>query len=96
MGSGGEDGRFPSSVIDFPSDGARLHPMQKPVALLRWLIGLYTLPGQVVLDSCMGSGSTGVAALQSGRSFIGIEKHQRFFDAARDRLTAVLDDAHQR
>jgi site-specific DNA-methyltransferase (adenine-specific) len=81
-----EDDRYPRSVVHFPTDEGGIHPMQKPVALLRWLIDLYTLPGQMVLDSCMGSGSTGVAALGLGRSFIGVEKHAPFFEAAQTRL----------
>ena len=64
-----------------------LHPMQKPVALRRWLIELYSLPADVVLDSCMGSGSTGVAALEAGRSFIGIEKHEPHYETAAQRLS---------
>jgi site-specific DNA-methyltransferase (adenine-specific) len=82
----GEDGRYPRSVIYWPSDEAGFHPMQKPVGLLKRFIELYTLPGDTVLDPTMGSGSTGVAALELGRSFIGIEKHEPFFRAASARL----------
>jgi DNA modification methylase len=80
---------YPRSVAEFPSDGSEHHPCQKPVALLRWLIEMYTEPGEVVLDCCMGSGSTGVAALSAGRSFIGIEKEQRYFEAAMQRIASV-------
>jgi site-specific DNA-methyltransferase (adenine-specific) len=80
------EGHYPKSVIYCPSDEGAEHPMQKPVALLRYLIELYTRPGELVLDCTMGSGSTGVAAIETGRSFVGIEKHQPFFEIARRRL----------
>ena len=80
-----EDG-LPKSVIQFPADRPLVHPMQKPLALMRWLVELYSLPGQLVLDSCMGSGTSGVAARQTGRHFIGIEKERRHFDKARRRI----------
>jgi DNA modification methylase len=81
---------YPRSVMDFPIDRPALHPMGKPVALLRYLIELFSRPGEVVLDSCMGGGSTGIAALLEGRSFIGIEKHRPFFDGAYSRLSDLV------
>ena len=63
-----------------------LHPTQKPVALLEYLIKTYTLEGETVLDNCMGSGSTGVACVNTNRNFIGIEKEQKYFDIARIRI----------
>ena len=63
-----------------------LHPCQKPVKLLRYLIGKLTQPGDVVFDPFMGSGSTGVACLLTGRKFIGIEKDSNYFDIAVERL----------
>lgn len=82
------DKRFPTSVLDFPTDKQRssIHPTQKPVALLEWLIRTYTNPGGTVLDNCMGSGSTGVACARSGREFIGIEIDPVYFAAASRRL----------
>lgn len=62
------------------------HPTQKPVALLEYLIRTYTNPGDTVLDTCMGSGSTGVAAMQSGRNFIGMEKENKYFMTAKVRI----------
>ena len=67
------------------------HPVQKPIALMRFLIELFSRPGDLVLDSHMGSGSTGVAALESGRSFIGIEIHEPFFKTASNRLATVVE-----
>lgn len=61
---------------------------QKPVPLLEWLVKTYSKEGDVVLDNCMGSGSTGVAAVMNDRSFIGIEKEPEYFQIARDRVNA--------
>lgn len=84
-----EHAAYPRSIVKFATESRALHPMAKPVALLKHLIQLFSRPGEMVLDSCMGSGSTGVAAIQTGRNFIGIEKHQRFFDVAVNRLGAL-------
>ena len=64
-----------------------IHPTQKPVALLEYLIKTYTNEGDVVLDNCMGSGSTGVACVNTGRDFIGIELDEKYFDVACNRIT---------
>ena len=77
---------FPTMILEFNKDETNYHPTQKPVALLAYLIKTYTNPNAVVLDNCMGSGSTGVAALETGRSFIGIEKDDRYFDIAKNRI----------
>jgi len=63
-----------------------LHPTQKPVALLEYMIRTYTNPGEVVLDNCMGSGSTGVACVNTGRRFIGMELDTQYFDIAKSRI----------
>lgn len=87
--------RYPVSVLVFPSDKQRskLHPTQKPVALMEYFIRTYTNPGDVVLDNCMGSGTTGVACKLTGRQFIGIEKNAGFFAIAEKRLTAESEAA---
>jgi DNA modification methylase len=72
-------------VVKFNSDKG-LHPTQKPQALCEYLIQTYTEPGAVVLDNCMGSGTTGAAAIKLGRRFIGIEKDPAYFAVARDRI----------
>lgn len=64
----------------------KYHPTQKPVALLEWLIKTYTDKGELVLDNCMGSGSTGIACMNTERDFIGIEKDKKYFDIAKDRI----------
>ena len=66
-----------------------VHPTQKPVKLLEWLIKTYTQEGEIVLDNCMGSGSTGVAALNLHRKFIGIELDEKYFEIAKDRIEKV-------
>lgn len=83
--------RYPRSVIEFASDKqvSNLHPTQKPVALCDYLIRTYTNPMGIVLDNCMGSGTTGVAALVAGRSFIGIENNAAFFTIAKERIEGV-------
>lgn len=63
-----------------------LHPTQKPVALMEYLIKTYTNPGDVVLDNCMGSGTTGVACINTGRDFIGIELDEKYFNIAKERI----------
>ena len=77
---------YPASVLDFKSEGNTYHPTQKPVALMEYLIKTYTNEGDTVLDNCMGSGTTGVACVNTNRNFIGIEKDERFFEIASNRI----------
>lgn len=77
--------RYPKSVLRFNRDSG-LHPTQKPVALMEYLIRTYTNEGETVLDFAMGSGSTGVAAINTGRNFIGIEKDPEYFKIASERI----------
>jgi DNA modification methylase len=77
--------RNPITVIDVNRE-VGLHPTQKPVALMEYLIRTYTNEGETVLDNCMGSGTTGVACINTGRKFIGIEKDEKYFQIARDRI----------
>lgn len=79
----------PSDVLEFnvvPNRNGKLHPTQKPVELLEYLIKTYSNEGDVVLDNCMGSGSTGVAAKNTNRSFIGIELNKEYYDIAYKRI----------
>ena len=78
--------RNPLSILSFARDGKRFHPTQKPVALLEWLIKTYTNEGETVLDNCMGSGSTGVACVNTNRNFIGIELDENYFKIAEERI----------
>jgi len=85
---------YPRSVLEFNTAyherEAGLHPTQKPVALMEYLIKTYTNPGEVVLDNTMGSGTTGVACVNTGRSFIGIERDEGYFKIAEQRIADAV------
>ncbi len=84
------DKRYPTSIISFKTNkGANVHPTQKPVALMEYLIKTYTNEHETVLDFTMGSGSTGVAAKNLNRRFIGIEKNEKYFEIAKQRIEAT-------
>lgn len=88
------DLKNPSS-IQFISTGRRqdlIHPTQKPVKLMEYLIRTYTNEGETVLDNCMGSGSTGVACINTNRNFIGIEKDDKYFEIAKNRIEQAQQD----
>ena len=89
------DEKNPQSILVFSkqSDGKYVHPTQKPVALLEYLIKTYTLEGETVLDNCMGSGSTAIACLNTKRNFIGIEKDDKYFEIAKKRIEEHLTTA---
>jgi site-specific DNA-methyltransferase (adenine-specific) len=80
--------RYPTEVLyfDTPIRAKQVHPTQKPVELCEWLIQTYTNPNEIVLDNCAGSGTTGVAAQNLGRRFIGFEKDKAYFESAKERL----------
>jgi len=78
--------RYPSSIQKFNTETGK-HPTQKPIALMEYLIKTYTNEGETVLDFTMGSGSTGVAAKNLSRNFIGIEQDENYFDIATDRIS---------
>jgi len=77
---------YPKSILSFPSDQAKDHPTQKPLNLMEYLIKTYTNEGETVLDFTMGSGTTGVAAKNLNRTFIGIELDAGYFDIAVNRI----------
>lgn len=77
---------YPKSILKFKSDSAKDHPTQKPVALMEYLIKTYTNENETVLDFTMGSGSTGVAAKNLNRNFIGIELDEGYFKIAKERI----------
>ena len=77
---------YPSEIIEFALDKNVIHPTQKPVSLMKYLIKTYTNEGEVVLDNCMGSGTTGVACVNTNRQFIGIEMNEEYFQLASDRI----------
>ena len=79
-------GNYPKQIQRFRSASSTVHPTQKPVALMEYLIRTYTNEGETVLDFTMGSGTTGVACVNLGRSFIGIEMDENYFNIASDRI----------
>lgn len=88
---------YPSEVLEFGLDPDMVHPTQKPVALMEYLVRTYSNPGETVLDNVMGSGTTGVACVNAGRPFIGIEQDPTYFDGAVERIkTAIKEQRGQR
>ncbi len=79
-------GRYPTNTLSFKRDAGKVHPTQKPVALMEYLIKTYTNESETVLDFTMGSGTTGVACKNLNRSFIGIEMDADYFKIAQDRI----------
>ena len=90
--------KYPKDIIKINSHNRAdlLHPTQKPVALLEYLIKTYTLEGETVLDNCMGSFSTAIACLNTKRSFIGIEKDAHYFQVGKDRVEKYFEIAKKR
>ena len=95
-----ERGKYPESVQFFKSvpnsNGTKLHPTQKPVDLLEYLIKTYTNKGMTVLDNCMGSGSTGVACVNTNRNFIGIELDNNYYHIAADRIRDAFYESNNK
>jgi site-specific DNA-methyltransferase (adenine-specific) len=80
----------PSDILEFnvvPNRKGKLHPTQKPIDLCEWLIKTYSNENDTILDNCMGSGTTGVACVNTNRDFIGIELDKKYFDIAKERLS---------
>lgn len=78
--------KYPKSIVKFDRGEIQVHPTQKPVALMEYLIKTYSDEGMTVLDFCAGSGTTGVACVNTNRKFIGIEKDEGYFKIAQDRI----------
>lgn len=92
------DKKFPRSIININAVHCgedQIHPTQKPVALCEWLIKTYTNEGNLVLDNCMGSGTTGVACVNTGRNFIGIEANGKYYNAAEYRIKKAQESTEQ-
>jgi site-specific DNA-methyltransferase (adenine-specific) len=84
--------RFPRSILKIANDNhGSVHPTQKPVALMEYLIRTYTNEGETVLDNTMGSGTTGVACVNTGRRFIGIERDEEYMEIAKDRISLAIE-----
>lgn len=85
---------YPTDILDFAGvpNHELCHPTQKPVELCEYMIKTYTNPGDTVLDNCMGSGSIGVAAVRTGRKFIGIENDRKYFEIAKQRIKEEVEN----
>jgi site-specific DNA-methyltransferase (adenine-specific) len=86
-----EGGRYPLDCLTFKVVERTVHPTQKPVDLLEYLIRTYTNEGELVLDNCMGSGSTGVGCINTDRRFIGIELDEGYFNIAKERIEVAVE-----
>ncbi len=87
-------GNYPRSIIFCPTEGDkdRLHPTQKPVALFEYLIKTYTNEGDLVLDNCIGSGTTAIACINTNRNYIGIELDEYYCDVAKNRINEHINN----
>jgi len=83
---------YPNSLLEFSNKGKTIHPTQKPVALLEYLIKTYTCENEIVLDNCAGSFSTGVACINTNRKFIGYELDEKYFEIGKNRLLDRLKE----
>lgn len=83
---------YPRNILEFKRDFPNIHPTQKPVELLENLIKTFTNENDIVLDNCMGCGSTGVACVNTNRNFIGIEFDEHYFNIAKERIEKAEDD----
>ena len=89
--------RYPKSVLNISRDFSaqqQIHPTQKPVPLMEWLIKTYSNEGEIVLDNCMGSGSTGIACVNTNRDFIGIEMDETYYKIAENRINNTMPVTH--
>ena len=82
----GDTMKYPRSVLTFKKEHPPIHPTQKSLGLVEWLVSTYTNEGEVVLDNCMGSGTTGVACMDTNRNFIGMELDEGYFNIAKERI----------
>lgn len=80
--------RYPTSILTFPTDKQKeaFHPTQKPVALCEWLIKTYTNESELILDNCMGSGTTAIACINTNRNYIGFELEKKYYDIENKRI----------
>ena len=85
---GGKTTRYPTNILEFPcvDNYSRIHSSQKPVELCEYLIKTYTQENELVLDNCMGSGTTGIACMNTKRNFVGFETDEKYFELANKRI----------
>ena len=92
----GETKKYPKSILSFNKPHPAIHPTQKSIELMEWLIKTYTNEDEVVLDFTMGSGTTGVACMNLNRKFIGIEKEEKYFNIAKERIEKAEKEYSER
>lgn len=94
----GSEEKYPTSILSFskPHPSVAVHRTQKSVDLLEWLVKTYTNEGETVLDNCMGSGSTGVACVNTNRNFIGIELDEKYFNIAKSRIEEAKNEIYEK
>lgn len=94
----GSTQKYPTSILTFqkPHPSSAIHPTQKPIELLEWLIKTYTNEGNIVLDNCMGSGSTCVACVNTNRRFIGIELNEEYYEISEKRIIEAYEEHNNR
>ena len=83
---------YPRNILEFKLDKEKLHSTQKPVDLCEYLIKTYTNKGEIVLDNCIGSGTTAIACINTGRNYIGFELDKHYFDIANERIQKAVDE----
>ena len=83
--------KYPKNIIVFSNGGTKVHPTQKPVALFEYIIRTYTNENELVLDNCIGSGTTAIACINTNRNFIGFELDKTYYDVASERIKITLD-----
>jgi site-specific DNA-methyltransferase (adenine-specific) len=86
---------YPKEILEFSIETGTIHPTQKPVPLMEYLIKTYSNEGETVLDNVMGSGTTGIAAINCNRNFIGIEKEKQYFEVSLERISEKITDNHK-
>lgn len=89
--------KYPKSILTFqkPHPSTTIHPTQKSVELLEWLIKTYTNKNEIILDNCIGSGSTAIACINTNRNFVGIELDDKYFELSVDRVKGNLKDSYE-
>ena len=95
VGKDNEGLRYPRSVLRFSKGEVAGHPTEKPLALFEWLVRTYTDEGDLVLDNCIGSGTTAVACERNGRRWIGMEKEEKYYVMAKERLVRLVAEKGQ-
>ena len=86
---------YPRSVLKFNNEGKVKHPTQKPLALIEYLVNTFSNPCNLVLDNCMGSGTTAIACMKTGRRYVGFEKDEKYYSISVERIEKELKKNQQ-